>query len=86
LPVLYGKVQIDAGYRVDMIIEHCVIVENKVVEQLLPIHEAQLMTYRRLSSIAIGFLLNWNVRLIKNGIKRVVSDIPDPQWYGQHKT
>ena len=82
LPITYEGIRIEAGYRIDMVIENQIIIENKTVEQLLPIHEAQIMTYMKLSNIQIGFLINWNVRLIKNGIKRIVSNVPEPTWYG----
>ena len=72
LPVAYNGRSIDAGYRVDMLVEGLVIIENKTVEKLLPIHYAQLITYLKLSGCKIGYLLNWNVSLMKNGIKRVV--------------
>ena len=82
LPIIYEGIKIEAGYRIDMVIENQIIIENKTVEQLLPIHEAQIMTYMKLSKTQIGFLINWNVRLIKNGIKRIVSNVPEPTWYG----
>ena len=82
LPITYEGIRIEAGYRIDMVIENQIIIENKTVEQLLPIHEAQIMTYIKLSKTQIGFLINWNVRLIKNGIKRIVSNVPEPTWYG----
>jgi len=63
---------IDPGYRIDMIVNDFIIVEHKTVDQFLPIHEAQLLTYMRLSHIKIGFLLNWKVTLMKHGIKRMV--------------
>ena len=69
-PVQYGTVTIDAGYRLDMLAESLVIIENKAVEQLLPIHQAQLLTYLKLHDCKLGFLINWNVPLIKDGIKR----------------
>lgn len=61
----------DAGYRLDMLVEDCVIIENKAVEALIPIHQAQLLTYMRLRSCSLGFLINWHVPLIKNGIQRI---------------
>jgi GxxExxY protein len=73
-------VKLDAGYRIDMVIDHYIIIENKAVERILPIHEAQIMTYMRLSSVQIGFILNWNVELMKHGIKRFVNKIPEPAW------
>ena len=70
LPVEYRELRIDAGYRIDMLIDSQVIIENKSVDHLLPIHEAQLITYLKLSHHELGFLLNWNVPLMKQGIKR----------------
>ena len=76
LPVHYLDIILDAGYRADMIIENSIIVENKTVDQLAPIHEAQLLTYLKLGDYRIGFLLNWNSTLMKYGIKRMVNDLP----------
>lgn len=80
LPVVYETTRIDTGYRIDMLVENCVIVENKAVDQILPIHEAQLLTYMRLGDYRLGFLINWNVMRIKNGIKRFVHQLPEPKW------
>ncbi len=74
-PVNYEGVQVDAGFRLDMLVENSVIIENKAVERLLPIHEAQLITYLKLSGKHLGYLINWNLRLVKDGIKRRVNDI-----------
>jgi GxxExxY protein len=74
LPIEYGPVQIDAGYRVDMLIDDSVIVENKTVEALHPINEAQLLTYLRMKKLQLGYLLNWNVSLMKQGMKRMLND------------
>lgn len=74
-PVIYEKVKIDAGYRIDMIVDGSVIIENKTVEKLLPIHEAQLLTYLKMKNCKIGFLLNWNVPRMKDGIKRMVNNL-----------
>jgi GxxExxY protein len=74
-PVIYEDVKIDAGYRIDMLVEDCVIIENKAVEKLLPIHQAQLLTYLKLRDCRLGFLLNWNVPLMKYGIKRMVNNL-----------
>jgi GxxExxY protein len=70
LPVIYDGIEIDAGYRIDILVESAVIIELKAVENLLPIHEAQLLTYLRLSRKKLGLLINFNVVLLKNGIKR----------------
>ncbi len=74
-PVVYEGVEIDAGYRLDMFVEEMVIVENKVVTVLMPIHEAQLLTYLKLRDCRLGYLLNWNVKLMKQGIKRMVNKL-----------
>ena len=74
LPIVYDGQQIDAGYRVDMLVEDCIILENKAVDQILPIHQAQLLTYLKLRDCRLGFMLNWNVRLMKDGIKRMVNN------------
>lgn len=72
MPVTYRSVEIDCGYRIDMLIENSLIVELKTVEKLLPIHEAQLLTYMRLSDVKTGLLMNFNVRVLKDGIRRFV--------------
>ena len=72
-PVCYDAIQLDVGYRIDMLIEGCVAIENKAVDQLLPVHEAQLLTYLKLSGHSLGFLINWNVPLLKQGLKRMVN-------------
>lgn len=75
MPIFYSGQRIEAGYRIDMLVEGCIIIENKAVEQMLPIHTAQLLTYLRLSELKLGFLLNWNVKLMRDGIKRVVNNL-----------
>ena len=74
VPVRYNDINIDTGFRADMIINNAVIVENKTVDKILAIHEAQLLTYLKVTDIQLGFLLNWNVALMKNGIKRMVNN------------
>ena len=76
LPIIYSGNQIDAGYRLDMLIDDLIIVENKTVETILPIYVAQLLTYLKLKDCRLGFLLNWNVKLMKNGIMRVANGLP----------
>jgi GxxExxY protein len=73
LPVEYDGIHIDAGYRIDMLLAGEIIIENKSVQELAPIHEAQLLTYMKLSGGRLGFLVNWTVPLIKDGIKRMVN-------------
>ncbi len=72
LPVMYGAITIDAGYRLDMLVDNLVIIENKTVDALLPIHEAQLLTYLKMKNVPLGYLLNWHVPLMKQGIKRMI--------------
>jgi len=74
LPIVYDGIQIDAGYRLDMLVGDCVIVENKVVKAILPIHKAQLLTYLRLRKLRLGFLLNWHKPLMKEGIDRMINN------------
>jgi GxxExxY protein len=70
LPLQYKGVQIDAGYQLDLIYDHRVVVELKAVEHVLPVHEAQLLTYMKLTGIRVGLLINFNVPVLKNGIYR----------------
>jgi len=73
MPLVYKGELIDCGYRVDILVENDqIIIENKAVSEVTDIHLAQLMSYMKLSGISLGFLFNFNVRLLKNGIKRVV--------------
>lgn len=71
-PIEYRGLELDEGYRLDLLVEGSVIVELKAVEALNDIHMAQLLTYLRLSNISLGFLINFNVRLLKEGLRRVV--------------
>jgi GxxExxY protein len=71
LPVVYHDVRLDCGYRIDFLVEDEVVVELKSVERLLPIHEAQLLSYLRLADKRVGLLINYNVKLLKDGIKRL---------------
>jgi len=75
LPVNYEEINIDLGFRVDMLVSDLIIVENKTVEKLSPIHEAQLLTYLKLAQLKLGFLLNWNEILMKDGIRRMVNNL-----------
>ena len=70
LPVTYDGMRIDLGYRVDFLVESKVIVEVKAVETILPVHEAQLLTYLRLSGIRVGLLINFNTARLQAGIRR----------------
>lgn len=72
LPVKYKNLQISCGYRIDLLIDNQLIVELKSVDKIHPIHEAQILTYMKLSKIKIGLLVNFNENTLKNGIKRFV--------------
>ena len=72
LPVIYDGVQLDAGLRVDLIVEECLVVEVKSVERMPPIFEAQTLTYLKLTKLPLALLVNFNVVLIKDGIQRVI--------------
>jgi GxxExxY protein len=77
VPVTYRGVKIDCGYRIDLLVEDKVVVELKAVERLEPIHEAQLLSYLKLSGYQIGLLINFNVRMLKQGIKRLVNNFKE---------
>ena len=72
VPVVYKKAKLDCGFRIDLLVEKQLVVELKSVESLLPLHEAQLLTYLKLTGCKVGLLINFNVRLLKSGIKRLV--------------
>ena len=73
LPIVYETVQIDAGYRIDLLVEDLVIVELKCVEKIVPVHKAQLLSYLKLSGKKIGLLLNFHVEHLKDGITRLAN-------------
>jgi len=73
MPLYYDEVKLDLGYRIDIMVEHKFIIEIKTVEELTDMHLAQLLTYLKLSNCKLGFLINFNVHLIKDGIKRVIN-------------
>lgn len=75
MPVMYDGMKIDAGYRMDIVVDGLIVIENKTVEKIMPIHQAQLLTYLKLSGMNLGFLLNWNVSIMKDGIKRIVNNL-----------
>lgn len=72
VPLRYRELRLDVGYRLDMLVERMVIVENKAVERILQVHKAQILTYLELTGLRLGYLLNWNSPLMKRGIKRFV--------------
>ena len=75
LPVVYKDIKLDIGYRIDILVESKVIVENKAVEALNDVHMAQIITYLKLSDNRLGYLINFNVRYFKEGIRRVVNNL-----------
>ncbi|MGD1001645.1 MAG: GxxExxY protein [Candidatus Brocadiia bacterium] len=75
LPVEYKGVRLDCGYRLDLLVAGSVVVELKAVEELLPIHEAQLLTYLRLGGWKVGLLINFNVPVLTKGVKRMVNNL-----------
>lgn len=76
MPLKYEQVRLDCGYRIDMLVEKSVVIEIKSVECLNDIHLAQTLTYMKLGNFRTGLLINFNVLLLKNGIKRLINDIP----------
>jgi GxxExxY protein len=74
LPVSYKAVKLDCGYRMDVVIENSVILEVKTVEKLIGIHEAQLLSYLKMSGLRVGLLMNFHVPVLKSGLKRIVNN------------
>jgi GxxExxY protein len=79
LPLIYGEIEMDVGYRIDLLVEDQLIIEVKAVEALNDVHLAQVLTYLKLNDSKLGYLLNFNVALMKQGIRRVIHD------YWNHK-
>jgi GxxExxY protein len=77
LPVVYKGIKLDCGYRIDVLVNDLVIIELKTVEKLLPIHDAQLLTYLKLYNRPLGLLMNFNVPALKDGIKRLVNQFQE---------
>ena len=82
LPVSYKGIKLDCGYKMDLVIEDAVIVELKSVEQLLPVHSAQLLTYLKLARKQVGLLMNFNEPVLRKGLKRLVNDFSEPRRLG----
>jgi GxxExxY protein len=78
IPVVYKRVRLDCGFRADLIVEDAVIVEIKAVDRIAAIHQAQMLTYLRLSGHVVGLIINFNAKLLTDGIKRVVNGFPEP--------
>jgi GxxExxY protein len=77
LNVVYKKVQLDCGYRLDLVVERAIVVELKSCESIEPIHRAQLLTYLKLSRMNLGLLLNFNVPVMRDGIVRIVNELEE---------
>ena len=77
MPISYRGVQVDAGYRLDLVVDDLVVVELKAVERIEPIHRAQLLSYLKLSGLSVGLLINFNVKVLKNGVRRLVNNLPE---------
>jgi GxxExxY protein len=77
LPVIYKNVRLDCGYRIDLLVEDLVIVELKAVECIKPIHHAQVLSYSKLSGLNVGLLINFNVSVLINGVRRIVNQFPE---------
>lgn len=88
LPVRYEQVALDCGYRMDLVVEDVLILELKTAEKLLPIHDAQLLTYLKLSGLTLGLLINFNVPVLRDGIRRIVNNYSPtsapPRLRGSH--
>ena len=78
LPIVYDGVTLEAGYRIDMIVEESVVVELKAVSVVLPVHDAQLLSHLKLSGHKLGLRINFHVVHLKDGIRRMVNDLEDP--------
>ena len=74
LPIVYKEVVLETGYRLDLLVEGVVVVELKAVDSLTPLHKAQLLSYLKLSGLKIGLLINFNVKMLRSGIQRVILD------------
>jgi len=75
IPLIYEEIKLNAGYRADIVVEKKVIIEIKAIEYMAPVHKMQLLTYLKLSGIKLGLLINFNVEILKDGIKRVVNNL-----------
>lgn len=83
IPVIYGKIRMNTGFRADLIVEDKVIVEIKSVETLAPVHRKQLLTYLKLADKRLGLLINFQVALIKDGITRIVNGLEDEDTHSR---
>ena len=75
MPIIYKEIKLDHGYRMDLLVENKVVIEIKTLDAVLPVHEAQILTYLRLGNYKLGLLINFNVALLKDGIRRFVNNL-----------
>lgn len=75
MPFIYKEIKMDVGYRIDLLVENKIIIEVKSVETLAPVHYAQVLTYLKLSDIKLGLLINFNSKLLKSGIHRIINKL-----------
>jgi len=75
MPFIYKEVKLDVGYRIDLIVENKILIEIKSVEELAPVHYSQVLTYLKLSKLKLGLLINFNTKLLKDGIHRIVNNL-----------
>ncbi len=75
LPIVYKEIKLDHGYRIDLLVEDKVVIELKTVDSLIDVHEAQILTYLKLGDFKLGLLINFNVKLLKQGIRRFVNNL-----------
>ena len=75
MPFVYKEVKLDVGYRIDLIVENKVLIEIKSIEELAPVHYSQVLTYLKLSNLKLGLLINFNTKLLKDGIHRIVNNL-----------
>jgi GxxExxY protein len=74
LPVVYRDVKLDCGYRLDLVVENSIVIELKAIDQLLPVHRAQLLSYLKLSGLKVGLLINFHTKMLKDGVIRLVNN------------
>ncbi len=79
VPVVYKGIKLECGYRMDIVVEECVVLELKSIESIAPVHEATVLTYLRLSDKRLGLLINFNVCILKDGVRRFVLQHPSEQ-------
>jgi len=79
VPVVYKGIKLECGYRMDIVVEECVVLELKSIESIAPVHEATVLTYLRLSDKKLGLLINFNVSILKDGVRRFVLQHPSEQ-------